>query len=179
MDASLTDNPTAYYANWAATTPSDWPQPAVDLAVRCIIDIVACSVAGVEEESSRNFSSFAAKWSDGPCTIIGTDQTTSPMLAALANGTIAHALDFDDNHSPSRTHASAALFPVLLALGVTEKLRYRDIVDAFIVSIEVLTRIGHAMNPLHKNLGWQGTSTIGVLGIASPNIIFEIRFELS
>ena len=43
----------------------------------------------------------AVEAGSGPCTIIGTRRTAGPAAAALANGTLAHGLDFDDTHAAS------------------------------------------------------------------------------
>src|SRR5579862_4497050 len=66
---------------------------AVQLA---ILDCLACTVAGAQTDGPRQVAQWAAE-SGGrdEATIIGTRLRTSPPLAALANGTAAHALDFD------------------------------------------------------------------------------------
>ena len=44
---------------------------------------------------------------------------TSASLAALANGTTAHALDYEDTNRVMIAHPSIQLLPVLFALGET------------------------------------------------------------
>jgi 2-methylcitrate dehydratase PrpD len=47
---------------------------------------------------------------DGPCSILGTGLRGAPM-AALANGALAHALDYEDAFDRAPAHPTPALFP--------------------------------------------------------------------
>jgi 2-methylcitrate dehydratase PrpD len=49
--------------------------------------------------------------------VIGSGFKTSAALAALANGTMAHALDFDDVNWSMNGHPTVPLLPAVLALG--------------------------------------------------------------
>ena len=87
--------------------------------------------------------------------------------AALANGTAAHALDFDDNFDPAKAHASAVLAPAILALGEQEHVSGADCLDAYIAGLQILGRTGQGVNPAHRNRGWHATATIGAIGAAA------------
>ena len=49
--------------------------------------------------------------------VIGSGFKTSAPLAALANATLAHALDFDDVNWSMSGHPTVPLLPAVLALG--------------------------------------------------------------
>src|SRR5262245_7120366 len=87
--------------------------------------------------------------------------------AALANGTAAHALDFDDMCFVSLAHPSAPLVPALLAAGEVVGARGATLLHAYIVGFEVETRLGQALNPRHYQRGWHCTSTLGTVGAAA------------
>src|SRR5689334_20362580 len=53
----------------------------------------------------------------GQSTILGYRTRTSPALAALANGAMAHALDFEDAHDKAPVHPNAQVIPAVLALA--------------------------------------------------------------
>jgi len=53
----------------------------------------------------------------GACRLIGSTHRTTPADAALANGALAHALDFGDTFDAGPAHPNAALVPALLALA--------------------------------------------------------------
>jgi 2-methylcitrate dehydratase PrpD len=87
--------------------------------------------------------------------------------AALANGTAAHALDYDDMCFVSLAHPSAPLVAAALAVGELAGTSGRALLDAYIVGFEVEGRLGRAMNPRHYQRGWHCTSTLGTIGAAA------------
>ena len=53
----------------------------------------------------------------GESTVVGTGDRCPPPPPALVNGTLAHALDFDDTHLPSVLHPRASVVPAALAVA--------------------------------------------------------------
>ena len=62
--------------------------------------------------------------------------------AALANGTAAHALDFDDMCFVSLAHPSAPLVPASLAVAEPTGASGRSLLDAYVVGFEIEARLG-------------------------------------
>ena len=135
-------------------------------AKRAFIDIVACMVPGAIDEASRLLRSVSSTWGSGACSVIGETAGQSAPLAALANGMAAHALDFDDNFDPAKAHITAVMAPALLALGEARKSKGSDVLAAYIVGLQIATRVGQGLNPFHRNRGWHATSTVGAIGAA-------------
>ena len=83
-------------AAWAADPT--WQPSAVALqrAQDAVIDTVACMVGGVGLPAQQAVRNAAAAWGEGPASLIGGGRASAPV-AALVNGTAAHALDFDDH----------------------------------------------------------------------------------
>ncbi|MDX2144268.1 MAG: MmgE/PrpD family protein [Rhodospirillaceae bacterium] len=154
------------YAAWAASTPAAFGSDAVHRAKRAFIDVVACMVPGAVDEAAVTLRGVSGTWGDGPCTVVGETRTQSAPLAALANGTAAHALDFDDNFDPAKAHITAVMAPALLALGEARRARGIDVLNAYIVGLQITTRVGQGLNPFHRNRGWHATSTVGAIGAA-------------
>src|SRR5690606_18663480 len=98
---------------------------------------------------------------------IGRPDGLSPPWAALANGTAAHALDFDDNFDPAKAHASAVLIPAILALAEERPAPGFAVLDAYIVGLQIMGRVGQGINPFHRNRGWHATATVGAIGAAA------------
>ena len=91
----------------------DCPPAAVDAARRAITDCLGVMLAGSTEPAARIVQTVAQAEGGTPlCTIVGTGRRTGGTWAALANGTAAHALDFDDTNFAMMGHPSA---PVLAA----------------------------------------------------------------
>lgn len=161
------DNPLTAFGEWIADAPSAWPDAAVESARRQFIDIVAVTVPGASEPVVRRLLRAIATWGDGPCTIVGGQQTMAAPWAALANGTAAHALDFDDNFDPAKAHATAVLAPAILALAEERDVGGAAVIDAYIAGLQILGRVGQGLNPVHRNRGWHATATVGAVGAAA------------
>ena len=149
----------------AGATP---PLPAREPASAAFRDTVGVIMAGTSEPAAQTVRKMAVEDGRGHSRILGTKETTSPELAALANGVAAHALDYDDMCFVSLAHPSCVLVPAALAAGEIEHAPGRLLIDAYVVGFELECRLGNAMNPKHYHeRGWHCTSSIGTLGAAA------------
>jgi len=155
------------FGRWVAETGSDWPAPALEAARLQYIDLIGVAIAGAREDVSRLTHSAIARWGGGNSTVIGRPDGLAPPWAALANGTAAHALDFDDNFDPAKAHASAVLIPAILALAEERPAPGFAVLDAYIVGLQIMGRVGQGINPFHRNRGWHATATVGAIGAAA------------
>ena len=89
------------------------------------------------------------------------------MWAALANGTAAHALDFDDTNFAMMGHPSAPVLSAALAAGELALADGRALVHAFLLGFEVETTLAEVMNPPHYEKGFHATGTLGTMGAAA------------
>ncbi|HET9372908.1 MAG TPA: MmgE/PrpD family protein, partial [Vicinamibacterales bacterium] len=101
------------------------------------------------------------------CTVVGTPLRASAGGAALANGTAAHALDYDDMCFVSLAHPSAPLVAAIFAAGELAGAAGSSLLDAYVVGFEIEARLGRTMNPRHYERGWHCTSTLGSVGAAA------------
>jgi 2-methylcitrate dehydratase PrpD len=141
---------------------------ARELARRAFLDTLGVALAGSREEAARIVADTVR--SDGgveEATVIGAGFRVPAGAAALANGTAAHALDYDDVAVNLRGHPSVPLFPALLALGEKLSASGRDVLDAFVLGFEVECKLGRAIGGHHYALGWHATSTLGTIGAAA------------
>ena len=153
-------------AAFVAGTPV--PDPAIARARDAGLDTLGVMLAGASEPSARAVQRVAADEGGAPrAGIYGTGLRTSAALAALANGTAAHALDYDDMCFVSLAHPSAPLVPAVLAAAESEGLPGRAVLDAYVVGFEIEARLGRLMNPRHYQRGWHCTSTLGTIGAAA------------
>lgn len=143
------------------------PAPARERAAAAFLDTAGVTLAGVPEPASRIVRQQIAIEGGDACTVIGTNQRAGVSAAALANGTAAHALDFDDMCFVSLAHPSAPLVAALFAAAEVAGARGTTTLDAYVVGFEVETRLGQALNPRHYQRGWHCTSTLGAVGAAA------------
>lgn len=152
---------TARMAQWIVTAPSRWPEPAMRVAQLAFIDYVACVIPGVHDVSAQAVGRFCDDMEAGPCTRVGSNRSQSAPWAALHNGTAAHALELDDNFYGAGLHATAVLAPCVLALAEQAQCGGADVLDAYLVGLQIAAEVSGALNPTHGTRGWHTTATIG------------------
>jgi len=160
---------TAHLAEFV--TKSRWedcPAEAVDIARRAILDCLGVMLAGSIEPAARIVAEVARAEGGSPlATVVGTSLRTGTVWAALANGTAAHALDFDDTNFAMLGHPSAPVLSAALAAGELTMADGRAIVHAFLLGFEVETTMASVMNPPHYEKGFHATGTLGTMGAAA------------
>lgn len=153
-------------ADWIVNRRNEWPEVVALRAEHAIADTVACIIAGGTDPVSRKVVAGVATWGEGLATVAGTSRKVPAPWAAMVNGTAAHVLEIDDNYYPALTHASAILVPALIALGEEVNASGADLLDAFIVGLELHAVLGRGVNRSHYFAGWHPTATVGCIGTA-------------
>jgi 2-methylcitrate dehydratase PrpD len=143
------------------------PAAARAAAARALLDTVGVTLAGAGQPAARIVQRVIEADGRGPCRVLGTALGASPGNAALANGTAAHALDYDDMCFVSLAHPSAPLVAAALAAADRAGASGPALLDAYVVGFEIEGRLGRAMNPRHYQRGWHCTSTLGTIGAAA------------
>lgn len=103
----------------------------------------------------------------GPATTVGVDGGLPAADAALANGTICHALDFDDTHSGAVAHVSVAVVPAALAVAEEQGSSGTDLLVALTAGNEVVIRLGMVAGAGFHARGFHPTAVCGVFGAAA------------
>jgi 2-methylcitrate dehydratase PrpD len=162
-------NATSLIAEFIAKSRwEECPAPAVEAARRAILDCLGVMLAGSIDPPARIIQAVAEAEGGAPlATVVGTGRRTGAVWAALANGTAAHALDFDDTNFAMLGHPSAPVLAAALAAGELALADGRAVVHAFLLGFEVETTLAEAMNPAHYEHGWHATCTLGTIGAAA------------
>ena len=140
-------------------------------ARRRVTDIIGIALAASGMEPARVVSAVVESWGgEGQASVIGRDGRYPAASAALVNGTLAHALDYDDTHLPSVLHPSAAVVPAALAAAEASGASGRDLLAAVAAGDELAVRVGMAGydeklgNSVFFEKGLHATSIAGTLG---------------
>lgn len=159
---------TAALAKFVCDTGFEQMPPAViDAAKRGLLDTLGVAVAGSREPAAAALVRMLQRLGgDAGASAIGTALRTNAPQAALVNGVMAHALDYDDDIGAGYGHPSAVLVPAVLALGESLGCTGRDVLAAYVLGVEVWYQIASAMPRLHP-LGWHPTGIFGALGAAA------------
>ncbi len=170
----MTESPTQQLAEFAARQFRSELDPEVSTATRrSIIDTLGVSIAAVNEPAVGVVASTVVGRGGVPeASVLGLSQRFPTASAALVNGTMAHALDFDDTHLPSVLHPSASVVPAALAVAEAKASPGADIEAAIAIGIEVTCRLGMAAydpelrNSIFFERGLHATSICGTIGAA-------------
>lgn len=140
------------------------PRAALEVAKTAFLDSIGVTLAGSKEASARICASLAREESaKSESTVIGQGFKSSALMAAFANGTASHALDYDHSFA-HMGQPMAALVPALFSLGEALGKSGRDLLTAYVVGFEVAAALVQAL-PEHMNpAGWHSTGTLGSIG---------------
>jgi 2-methylcitrate dehydratase PrpD len=167
MDATSAPPVTAGLARFAAGRHA-FPARARAMAVDAITDCLGCILAGTAEPLARPLLEVVTHGDGGAVPLLGLGLRAPAPDAALVNGTLGHALDYDDTNHPGIAHPTSVLLPALLsAASLRPEATGEDLVTAYITGFEVIGKLGAALNPAHYKRGWHATSTFGSLAAAA------------
>ena len=146
-------------------THSDFSERARRLAGDAITDCVGCMLGGAGEPLAPMMLKVVTGESGslGSAILVGTNFNAAAVNAALYNGTIAHALDYDDTNHPAYAHPSAVIVPALFAVAPMAQATGRELITAYILGLEVVGKLGRSLNTAHYEQGWHATATFGTL----------------
>lgn len=157
-------------AEYITTTGlEDFPPDAIDAAKAAIIDCLGCALAGSIEPLADVLCNYVNDLGGKPsATVIGRGFKTTALEAALVNGAMSHALDYDDVTFITKTHPSAALIPGALPLAEEVGANGSDLLLSYLLGFEVACAVGDAISPAYyDDLGWHPTGPLGTLGAAA------------
>src|SRR5712671_2438249 len=152
----------------SAVTYDALPEPVRALARQCVLDYYGVALAGADDPLVRILLDEAEEAGGaGQASTIGSAARLPVLAAALVNGGMGHALDYDDVNLAMPGHPSVAILPGLLALAEARQSSGREVIAAFVAGYEIACRIGSALRPGHYNLGFHATGTVGAFGAAA------------
>lgn len=139
------------------------PTSAVRATQLCMKDTIGVALAGAAFGVGTAGMRVALETAGvGEAAVWGAGTGAGRVDAALANGMLTHALDFDDTHPAAIMHASAVNIPVALAVGEAIKAPASDILSAAVLGYEISARLGRLGAGPFQDHGFQSTAVLGV-----------------
>ena len=146
----------------------DLPSEVVRAALDCIVDTTGVGLAGTSHPTARAvLRSLPRDYAAGCARVWGEEAACAASGAALANGTAAHALDFDDTSYAGIVHGSAAVWPAVLACAETLDVPGECALEAFIAGVEIEYALGRALPERVYFDGWWTSGVLGAIGAAA------------
>jgi len=147
------------------TEYKDIPGEAITVAKQSVLDYLGVTLAGSVEPIGGIVKEYLREVGGGGLsTVIGLGLKTSCPNAAFANGTLGHALDFDDSSPSLLGHPTVPVAPSAFAIAELTEASGEELLTAYAVGVEVECKLGLVVNPAHMGKGWHCTSTLGAFG---------------
>ena len=132
-----------------------------------ILDVIGTALAATHFDFGKHaLAGLLGIAEGGAASVIGMGIQLPLRDAVLLNGILAHGLDFDDTHPGAIVHPTSSSFPC--ALGMAEHLDAdgRDLITAYVLGVDVATRVGLAAKGLMHAQGFHTTGLAGHFGCA-------------
>jgi 2-methylcitrate dehydratase PrpD len=157
--SDITQTLAAYIAA-ALTLPL--PEEIGARAKRHILDTFAAMISGSQLKPGAVIRRYVTS-EGGPAVaqVIGGSLRAPATLAALANGTSAHADETDDSHAASGTHPGCAVVPAALAMAEETESDGKAFQQAVVAGYDVGCRVGRALNPVSLSATGHSSRSLG------------------
>jgi 2-methylcitrate dehydratase PrpD len=164
METRLTGDVAEWIAGRQATQlPTDLHHHMRRLALDHLAGVVASSVGPV----SATVAAHARRaYAGDTATAIGHGRT-SPLGAALINGTNGHGIEADEGYTPGSMHPTSVVFPAVFAVAQERRADAERALAAAAIGMELSCRIAAAGHPATRNNHFHNTAIAGVLGAAA------------
>jgi 2-methylcitrate dehydratase PrpD len=142
------------------------PASALRAAARVVLDAsgVMRAASALSPEVAP-FIAHAVEGGPGPARVLGTEHMTQAALAALANGAMAHALDYEDAFDGAPLHPNASLVPAVIALAQAHPpVSGRELLAAIAIGCDVSCRIALSLRQRLEDGGWYPPPILGAFG---------------
>jgi 2-methylcitrate dehydratase PrpD len=144
----------------------DLPEEVVTYCKLFIMDSLGVTFPGSRAPGCPEVVNLVGDWGGGAgSTVLIYGHHAPPPLAALANSTMMHALDFDDTLDASALHTFVSVLPAALAtaesVGGVDGKRF---ITALVLGVDVICRLSLG---IQRPLSWIRTATCGSFGAAA------------
>jgi 2-methylcitrate dehydratase PrpD len=146
----------------------DVPQPVVDKAKLVFLDTLGIALASSTMDFGRMVRNVAQKLG-GPNSsrLIGSPLKVAAANAVLANGTLAHGLDYDDTLEAAIVHTGCCAGITALAVGEELGASGKAVLEAAIAATEVMCKIGLVAPGKFHARGFHPTALCSTFGAAA------------
>ncbi|MFC2018659.1 MmgE/PrpD family protein [Chloroflexota bacterium] len=152
------------------TRYEDIPEKDREVSKKCVIDTLGVLLAGSPSSGCKAIVDYVKdQGGHEESTIMVYGGKAPAPYAALANGTMARALDFGDAHEPAYTpHLSETTVPTAFAIAERQgKVDGKELIAAITLGNDMIARLSLAKNISKVFMGKSPTFTFGVFGSAA------------
>lgn len=151
----------------------DLSPETVQLSRDIVLDGVGVTLAGATEPLGLGglVIDYVRELAGAPqASVFAGGFRTSMTDASFANGTMAHALDFDNTWYPMN-HPMSPTLPAILALAEHYGHSGKECVLALVAAFEVQSRLRMASTGMHTGRGFHKPGMTGIMGAVAAGIV--------
>ena len=142
-------------------------QSALSVLQLSLLDWLTVAIAGKQEPVAGSVRALAVEEAGKEqSSLVGSPLKVPARMAAMVNGTIGHALDYDDTHFAHIGHPSTVILPAVLAVGQAIGADGKSVQEAGLIGVEASIRVGLWLGRGHYQVGFHQTATAGAFGAA-------------
>jgi 2-methylcitrate dehydratase PrpD len=146
----------------------DAPPAVVDKAKLVFLDTLGIALASSTMDFGQMVSNVAQKLGGAPASrLIGSPVKVAAANAVLANGTLAHGLDYDDTLEAAIVHTGCCAGMTALAVGEETGASGRAVLEAAIGGTEVMCKVGLVAPGKFHARGFHPTALCSTFGAAA------------
>jgi 2-methylcitrate dehydratase PrpD len=144
------------------------PQAVVDKAKLVLLDTLGVALASSTMDFGRMVINVAQQLGGKPSSrLIGSRLKVAAANAVLANGTLAHGLDYDDTLEAAIVHTGCCAGMTALAVGEELGASGKAVLEAAIAATEVMCKIGLVAPGKFHARGFHPTALCSTFGAAA------------
>lgn len=162
----------------SALEPADVPADVRRSAAVSVLDGIGVSLAasGLGEGCAEVAELATSEGGRSDATVMGFGGRVPAATAALANGALAHALDFEDSIDGVAVHPHAQVIPAALALAERHDLAGDRLLTAVALGCDITVRLGRVAGERMSDHGWYPPPILGGIG-ATAACAFLLRLD--
>lgn len=148
----------------AAQTPP--PDHVEQSAALHLADVVGVGLAAARLDQGAAFKRYAQIAPAGAVATLAGRRVADPATAAMIDGGLIHALEFDDTHMGAIVHGGAVVAAAALSMAQASGADWTRMLRAYALGYEALIVLGLAAPGAFQAAGFQVTSVAGPLAAA-------------
>lgn len=146
-----------------STTYASIPAQVRESARQVITDTVAVMLAAAGSDVAPALREYLRRNpAPGAASVIGWPERVAPEVAAMLNGTLGHALDYDESTSLYPAHPSAPILAALLSGQQPTALDGQALLTAYVTGFQAGGQIARGIGLAHYLRGWHATGTLAL-----------------
>jgi 2-methylcitrate dehydratase PrpD len=152
----------------AGLSPAKVPPDVARQATRLLLDTAGVALAAVPEDFAASVHTVACRLGGPPeSSLWGAREQVGMAAAVLANGTLAHGLDYDDTLEGAIVHTGSCCATAALAAGEAHHASGPEVLAAIVAGVEVMAAVGRVCPGAFHRRGFHPTALCGTFGAAA------------